>query len=202
MSVEMAGEPEYHNGMAVFTYKTSKPVRYVAARFEHEDYKNLHVYRRNQHDVFFLVYPLPENYNLLKYRIVVDGLWMRDPYNPVYVRGGVLDTDYSIYTIEKRVKKRVQNPEWQDHLKFRFVYGGLPGQRVSIIGDFNNWDPFSHPLISESGEPGRYSIDCHIGLGRHYYAFVVNGVRIADPYNINRMVDSGGKPVSYFDAPP
>ncbi len=50
-----------------------------------------------------------------------------------------------------------------------------PGStRVSIVGDFNNWDPGANPLTTRAGDVWATTIP--LGPGRYNYAFVVDGV--------------------------
>jgi len=200
--MEQAGAPEYTDGRLILTYMASKPVRYVAARFAHEDFRVLHIYRRNKNQVFFLVYPVPKGCGDLEYRIVVDGLWMRDPFNPSFVPAGTLDTDYSVCKVKHRPRTRHVNPTWEDSTRVRLAYRGDSGQMVSLIGDFNNWDPFRHPLIEDREDPGTYTIRLPLGPGRHHYVFMVDGVRVPDPLNPEKTHDKNGRQISYFDTPP
>jgi hypothetical protein len=51
---------------------------------------------------------------------------------------------------------------------------------VSVVGDFNSWDPKVTPMTR--GADGRtWAVDLPIQAGRHTYAFVVDGIVIADP---------------------
>ena len=50
-----------------------------------------------------------------------------------------------------------------------------PGSsRVSIVGDFNDWDPGANPLTTRAGDVWATTIP--LGPGRYNYAFVVDGV--------------------------
>jgi hypothetical protein len=200
MSLTSATEPEYFDGNIILTYYSSKPTRHVAARFEHEDYRILHTYTRNENGVFFLVYPVPDNCAYLKYRITVDGLWMSDPRNPQITSGGPLDVEYSCFEVTERPAKEIINPEPLDGSTFRFVYRGRPGETVSVIGDFNNWDPYQHILYEHPTGSGSYQIILTVGPGMQHYSFMVDGVRSVDPYNPNRLYDKDGQVITYFVA--
>jgi len=58
----------------------------------------------------------------------------------------------------------------------------LPDARtVTVVGDFNDWDPAATPLTA-SRPGGMWVVSVPLTPGRHHYAFVVNGTRwIADP---------------------
>ena len=198
-SMQSAQEPEYFDGKVILSYKVDRPVRFVGVRFAHEDYKLLHVYEVNQHRVFFLVYSIPSDHDFLKYRIVVDGLWMSDPFNSLTLEGGLLDVDYSILKIETQPEKIIRNPVFSEWPKICFTYHGLPGKLVFIVGDFNNWDPYVNQFVEDSQKPGDYSVCIRVGPGSHFYRFVVDGNPIPDPYNPNRVRDADRRLVSFFE---
>lgn len=56
----------------------------------------------------------------------------------------------------------------------RFVFTAPEAAQVSLVGDFNNWDPAATPLHATSAE-GVWSVSVPLPAGRHDYAFVVNG---------------------------
>lgn len=203
MSLDTAGPPEKYRGNIILTYRSQSgwPIRHVAARFEHEDFKVLHTYTRNDNGVFFLVFSVPEDCACLKYRIVVDGLWMKDPFNPHADYGGLLDVEYSFVEVTEYPSKEIANPERLEPAAYSFVYKGMPGESVSIIGNFNNWDPFQNILHEDPIESGVYQAILSMGPGKKYYTFMVNGNRVADPFNTRRMSDQDGQIVSYFVVP-
>jgi hypothetical protein len=54
-----------------------------------------------------------------------------------------------------------------------------PAERVTVIGDFNDWDPTATPLTRRDGE---WSATVALKPGRYRYAFLVDGSRLeADP---------------------
>lgn len=70
-------------------------------------------------------------------------------------------------------------------IRFALVAPGA-GQ-VSIVGDFNNWDPRATPLKT-ARDGSTWLIDMPLSAGRHVYAFVVDGDLVADP-SAPRVVD-------------
>lgn len=71
-----------------------------------------------------------------------------------------------------------------------------PGvQRVSVVGDFNQWNPTSTPLeLADDGKT--WSVMLPLGAGRHTYAFVIDGEIVADPSAPRSLDDDFGKPSS------
>jgi len=51
---------------------------------------------------------------------------------------------------------------------------------VSLVGDFNSWDPAATPMTRDADGRG-WSVAVTMPAGRHTYAFVVDGLVIADP---------------------
>ncbi len=199
ISLEREVSPEYKDGFLVLTYQGNAFVRWVGVRFAHEDYRVLHLYERNPNNIFFILYPLPEEEERLKYRIVVDGLWMKDPTNDLYETDEVLGVSYSLFDVKEKPLKEIFNPIQGDNSTLFFVFQGLPRKDIYIVGDFNNWNPYRHRLKEDSEEPGFYSISIRTGPGRHYYHFLVEGVPVPDPYNRNRALDGSGILSNYFD---
>jgi hypothetical protein len=210
ISLREATAPEYFDGHIIFTYKANRPVKVVGARFEHESFNRLHIYERHTYEedgrkdqVFFLVYTVPEeDFQYLKYRITVDGLWMTDPFNPNTISEGPFGVEYSYFEIRERVVQPLVNPQWEESGRATFRFVGMPGQLVAIAGDFNGWDPYRNPLKEDPVGSGRYSITLSVApSGRQHYCFYIDGVRSEDPFNPNRLHDRDRNPVSYFENP-
>jgi 1,4-alpha-glucan branching enzyme len=51
---------------------------------------------------------------------------------------------------------------------------------VSVVGDFNAWNPSATPL-RRAPNGGAWVADVPIPPGRHVYAFIVDGVLVVDP---------------------
>lgn len=73
----------------------------------------------------------------------------------------------------------------QTVIRFALVAPGA--KRVSIVGDFNGWDPAATPLVA--GQDGTtWLVEMPLSAGRHVYAFMVDGDIVADP-SAPRVVD-------------
>lgn len=63
----------------------------------------------------------------------------------------------------------------------KFVFFAPQAGTVSVVGDFNDWSPHATPM-HQSSNGGVWSVALPLSVGRHLYAFVVNGSEwIADP---------------------
>lgn len=58
----------------------------------------------------------------------------------------------------------------------QFVLVAPAASRVSLVGDFNDWDPGAAPM-RQSRSPGVWSVVVPLEPGRHLYAFLVDGRR-------------------------
>jgi hypothetical protein len=77
----------------------------------------------------------------------------------------------------------------------RFVFNAESASRVTIVGDFNDWDPDASPL-QEMGK-GVWTITIPLAPGRYQYTFVVDGTSwVADPGAPRTLEDDFGQPNS------
>ena len=214
-----AEAPQFLQGHLVFTYRPSererrsRVTRMVGIAFAHESFSTVHTYKRlslseyPSEDLFYYAMEVPENREELVYRIVVDGVWGRDPENPSVrrVAGGVSASVVEIPTEyqgeerfpsvgEESVRFALEldenlNPFLTTLRQERLPTGEFEGSSVYVAGTFNNWDPFMHPLQRDPREPNRFVGAVRLPPGRHFYYFVVDGVRVLDPNNIDRGFD-------------
>lgn len=224
--------PETINGDVLFTYSSERRVRHVGIAFGHENFSTVHTFYRWRPfgngaapapgDLFFLAYPAPHDATRLEYRLIVDGVWMADPINPLSRRDRE-GTSISIFDLPERARPRPATPipvaDRRNVVRFVFepaepglgglrsIYGRelfLPGDRgldVRVAGTFNRWDPFMHPLREDPLYPGRYVAEITLPRGRHNYYFVVDGRRLLDPRNPDRRYHRDGYSVSTFSVP-
>lgn len=71
------------------------------------------------------------------------------------------------------------NPKPVAVANVRFVLVAPGAGRVSVVGDFNQWNPDAVPLRKLSD--GTWIVDVPLGAGRYAYAFVVDGKIQVDP---------------------
>jgi len=62
----------------------------------------------------------------------------------------------------------------------QFVLTAPKASHVTVVGDFNEWDPAATPMARRDG--GAWTAAIPVAPGRHVYAFIVDGDRwVADP---------------------
>jgi hypothetical protein len=196
--IKAARPPLVFDDSIIFTYQPQNVVYFIGARFEHENYSILHKYEKNSKGLFILVLPIPDNVVRLKYRIVVDGLWMEDPFNPE-IEEDELGVRHSLFLLPPKLHKYIISPEILGRGLVKFNLKAQTNTHVFIAGDFNNWDPFIDKLKEES--PGIYTVTLKLYPGRHYYYFLVNGRRVIDPHNVDVKTDMDSLQVSSFIVP-
>ncbi len=197
-SLSAAQAPRMVEDVLLLTFKPGTRTRFVGVRFAHESWKVLHPYAVNENGVFVLDYPVPEGLREIRYKIVVDGLWMADPTNPT-IEMDAVGNEVSVFTLEKEPVRLILNPRREADGGITFVFRGAPGRRVSIAGDFNFWDPFIDTLAEPA--PGMYRITLRVPAGEHWYYFFMDGRRLLDRLNPETGVDPDGNTVSYFSSP-
>jgi 1,4-alpha-glucan branching enzyme len=60
-----------------------------------------------------------------------------------------------------------------------FICIAPQAKRVTLVGDFNDWQPDALPL--KRRVDGAWSIQVPLGSGHHYYQFLVDGKPVLDP---------------------
>jgi hypothetical protein len=77
----------------------------------------------------------------------------------------------------------------------RFVFVAPYAARVSLVGDFNGWNPSAMPM-RRSSDGRAWTIDVPLVPGRHVYSFVVDGDLAPDPAAPRAGDDDFGVPSS------
>lgn len=169
--------------------------RFVGAAFAHEQWKEVHAFERNRYGVWVLAVPLPYGDQMnTAYRLVLDGLWAADPSNPDRLRDPSTGATVSVLLLPARSRMVLGVWDPATPTGAVFFFRGESGQRVSVAGSFNGWDPFIHELIEVA--PGEYRLELNLAPGEYYYVFMYRGERIPDPINGRLLYGRDGRPVS------
>lgn len=75
-----------------------------------------------------------------------------------------------------------------------FVCRAPEASHISIVGDFNDWNPDANPMMRQPD--GQWLARLELKHGHHRYAFLVDGNRVLDPNATGKTRDSQGEPVS------
>lgn len=75
-----------------------------------------------------------------------------------------------------------------------FVCAAPQAQSVSLVGDFNQWNPNAHPM--KRMPDGAWQLIAELRHGHHRYAFLVDGALHIDPRALGITRDDQGRRVS------
>lgn len=142
-------------------YNTAKTVM-LAGNFN--SWQTGEWYMHKTADGWELPYTLgPGNY---QYRFIVDGKWIDDPANPLFVYNRASHVSNAFLIIQPN---------------YTFRLRGYPdAAAVYLAGDFNDWTP-NGLKMTRVGDAWTFKI--HLSVGKHLYKFIVDGHWIKDPDN-------------------
>jgi hypothetical protein len=205
-ALEAPEPPHLIFGYLVFSYEapSGNQPRYVAAAFQHENYRELHLFSRTDAGLFALIYDVPAGVSELSYRLIVDGVWTTDPANPNTVEvggaelsalrvdpstlpgfepgGPVVENNRIRFALRRSdVERRFMTTVDGAHVRFDKPFEELD---IRLVGSFNDYDPFVHYL---SLSDGSYSIEVPLPPGDYGYYYLIEGRRVLDPANANYL---------------
>ena len=194
-TVAKAGPPRLLHRTLLFTYDQRDYARFVGIAFDFENYQRIHPFKRNERGIFIFPLEVPEGTSSLTYRLVVDGLWIPDPFNDnkIQDRRGNLLSYLNVTLPEKRL---TSSPIIDSDRHVKFVVKHAASQRVFVSGDFTNWEPFMIEMTEVS--PGLYSYERSFPPGDYQYYYIVSGAKVLDPLNPRFGTDSHGYLASRF----
>ena len=133
-----------------------------------------------------------------KYRLKVDGFWIADPLNPDFE----LDMGRQKISILNLTNEFIPNkrfPFWVSNDVYLFQHINTNATIITIAGDFNNWNPYSHQLKHKGA--GIFEIELELDPKKIYlYSFVQDGIWIPDTYNKKQYRNAQNRSVSGFYA--
>lgn len=151
---------------------------------------------RSDNGVWYYFLPARENGREITYKYVVDGILIRDPLNPDRV-----DDRMGSYL---SVAEPAVKPEGK-HVSWRTVGGNMVEFRlyrpeatfVSLVGDFNHWNPEDDLLAK--GPNGIWRLKKKLFRGVYRYKFIVDGEWTPDVYNRRSASDDTGEVCSLIE---
>jgi len=196
-NIEHAAAPRVMGGSILLSYSPLSISKSVALAMEYEDYRILHRYQKNKHGVFVLSLPLPEEKQKIRYRLIVDGLWTTDPNAGIERDSRRFLVSYFI--LPDTSGAPAPGVKVLPDGRIRFTHRSAPGNSVSLVGDFNRWDPFLTPVPESPVYPGVYSVTLTLPDEAKYYRYVLNGKEITDPENPRIARNGLGESVSVIE---
>ena len=181
LNTRESAEPYVSNNVIMLSYSAPKGTQVVSLALEHEKYQRFYSYEKNIHGIFILTMPVPEGYNEIRYRLIVDGLWTVDPNAGIQRDSRGVQVSSLIIPVHSSMP--TPGIKQLSDGRIRFVYFGEYGSRVSLVGDFNRWDPYLTPMEESPVHPGVYTVTMNMPPDSRFYRFVIDGHEIPDPEN-------------------
>ncbi len=135
---------------------------------------------------------------IYKYKFVADDIWINDPGNT----NAIIDDSgqpVSYFELKEDFIPRATYPLWIEKDIYQFRYENVSAKSVSLVGDFNNWNPYL-TVLSNTGA-GEFSVKVRLKPGIHSYCFVVDDEWKADPNNLNQFSDRTGTIINIIYVP-
>lgn len=131
--------------------------------------------------------------------------WMREPrivLSPLGAAAGVAMVAAAAVFLARAGGETLRDvAEGDGVLRHQFVLVAPDAASVSVVGDFNDWNPAVTPL-ARTGRDGVWVAEVELGGGRHVYSFVVDGREwVPDPGVPRAPDDEFGRPSSVLLVP-
>lgn len=169
------------------TFKSREAARVdVAGNFS--SWRPLRMERGNR-GVWYYLITNPVKKKEIQYKFVVDGIWTSDPKNPLreYDGNGSYLSVFESFTV----------PEGR-HVSYRLIDGSTvefrtwnpTARMISLVGDFNHWNPENDLL--RRGSDGIWRLRKRLSKGDYRYKFIIDGRWQPDYYNDKSASDEIG----------
>jgi 1,4-alpha-glucan branching enzyme len=151
---------------------------------------------RSDSGIWYYFLPADESGRGITYKYIVDSILVRDPLNPDRV-----DDRMGSYlsVADPAVKTEGKHVTWRkigdSTIEFRLYRP--EASLVSLVGDFNNWNP-EDDLLSK-GNNGIWRLRKKLFRGVYRYKFIVDGEWLPDIYNSRSASDDTGEICSVIE---
>jgi 1,4-alpha-glucan branching enzyme len=178
----------------LFTYK-DRHVKKAEIAGNFSNWRGIRM-ERGDNGVWFVLISDYNNGDKIRYKFIIDGIWTNDPVNIDREDDGIgsyvsvvdpvkeIDGKNVTYRITERnrVEFRIYNPR---------------ASFISIVGDFNHWNPEND--ILRKGTDGIWRLKKHIPLGKYKYKYIIDGKWTVDIYNSATASDDSGSLCSLLE---
>lgn len=197
-SIDKPGAPVITDDYIIFLADVNN--RHVGIAFDFENYQVIHPFEILTHTDddgvvtrrhMFYVYKRQHKFSSLKYRLVMDGLWTTDPYNPNKYYDDSVNLYFSVINEPGSINIFTEaKPDDAVH----FIYKGKSGQTIHLAGTFTNWDPWIYELNETT--PGLYELELPLPTGKYYYNYYIGLTPVVDSTNPTKVYAEDGRAAS------
>lgn len=171
----------------LFTYKDRKAVSVkIAGNFSSWKMETM---TRGKDGVWFYFLPSEKYSGTVRYKFNVDGLWTDDPMNArnEYDRAG---SYLSVAENRPFDEGRLLTYKFIDRNRVLFRLYRPDAQIISLVGDFNSWNPEND--LMKRGDDGVWRLEKRLPRGEYRYKYIIDGKWQADVYNPLSASDNTG----------
>jgi 1,4-alpha-glucan branching enzyme len=180
----------------IFFYKGRANMILVAGDFN--DWKPELLMRETETNFWQYSWGLRLAKGTYKYKLVVDDIWINDPGNT-----NIINDDsgqaVSYFDLKEDFIPGATYPLWLEKDIYQFKFESASARSVSLVGDFNNWNPYL-TVLSNTGAAD-FFVKVRLKPGIHSYCFVVDDEWKADPNNLNQYSDRTGTIINIIYVP-
>lgn len=164
-----------------------------------DNWKKDYYFKSSLYNVLYAFVPYTANNKSIKYKININGHWTSDPNNPEYALDDlginlstIVTPDEKMYYEKMPIIEKTKN----NIKKTTFKYYNPNAKEINFVCSIDNWSHYSHPMKSDNN--GFWEITKYFTQGTYLYYFLVDGEKIIDVDNPNKLWDEKRGQVSYF----
>ncbi|MBN2159825.1 MAG: glycogen-binding domain-containing protein [Spirochaetes bacterium] len=188
------GQSTLSSDGVLFTYR-SRSARSVSIAGSFSGWKEIPM-DRSDNGIWYYFVPAGRKAGRITYKYLVDGIWIMDPLNPDRI-----DDRMGSYlsVAEPGVRAEGKLVSWRriDRATIEFRTYRPGASMVSLVGDFNHWNP-EHDLLTR-GSDGIWRLRKKLYTGVYRYQYIIDGEWVPDRYNPKSGSDVNGKLCSVIE---
>jgi 1,4-alpha-glucan branching enzyme len=189
-----SGQSTLSSDGVLFTYR-NRGARTVSISGSFSGWKTIPM-DRSDNGIWYYFLPAGEKSRRVTYKYLVDGIWIMDPLNPDRI-----DDRMGSYLSVAEPGVRAEGPRvsWRriDHNMIEFRTYRPGASMVSLVGDFNHWNPEDDLLAR--GRDGIWRLRKKLFTGVYRYKYIVDGEWVPDIYNQESGSDDNGELCSIIE---
>jgi len=193
LNIKEAVPPQISDEGVLFTFKGDEiSPKYVIVSGDFNNWEENILMTKNRYNIFFYLFNKTKkggvvlNEGKYRYMYQVDSMWIKDPLNK-NVEYDQYGTQLSYFKIHKPIIIIKSNPVHLKNNNYIFYYKNDSAKNVYLVGDFNNWNPYSLHMIKDKS--GYWKVVVDIIPGAYTYRFLVDGEYKKDPLSETLVYD-------------
>ncbi len=180
-SIKSISKPVVYENGILFTFEgRDTDDIYLSGSFYHWNKRvKLH---KNRFGIHFAFIPIETPKGLYTYRFMVNGIWLNDPQQTLWVADGY-GTEISAIDLRSALVSFKTSPKHLGGNRYQFFLKDKNYKTVSWVGSRNRWDPFVNPM---SLKDGYWTLTLEMDPKQVFYLYRIDDENRLDPANPNR----------------